>query len=494
MNNERRFKHYVGSLLVSFAFAFLPQLAAAQTLHYLYSAPTASLSASFGAAAITTRPDFAGGYSFIEITAANRATFLRVATPNLIRTYNQMQSGTPLRNRIDQVLQISQGNVDEVFMLVDDRTGIPPAHAGWFAPGDGPGGITIVWPAANVFRLSSGRYLGRIAFGEMASQRIQMRPGGWLAWEGVILHETFHTQFVGSDTGSGGDEKTKWGSISITYGSDEKHFFEELLGEQMLTMEEGWGNFYGNVHNDPAGQRYVIGFFNRSDDRYVLEARSVLAGDPLLFRVATRRADKVGKNKDIDVFRYRWLDVPGYYILFCETTAEAFHTFFYNHVNGNRNQALTMINASARSMWQWRDHMTRYPVNDVTNLSLLMEDFAATPEGAAGKTAGTLTSSMFPFALLDLLTHFGMTTEQYQREFRAGNPRRIPLAFNEYWRRRDALMARVQPFLQPNHPCPADPAKPGVAQPSTCYDIDGAVRSINTFFQGADTILVSPGR
>lgn len=493
MNNERHFKHHLARLLVSFAFTFLPQLAAAQTLHFLYAAPTASLSASFGAAAITTRADFAGGYSFIEITAANRATFLRVAPPNLVRTYNQMQSGTPLRNRIDQVLQISQGNVDEVFMLVDDRTGIPPANSGWFARGSGPGGITIVWPAANVFLVSAGRYRGRIAFGEMAARSIQTWPGGWLAWEGVILHETFHTQFVGSDTGGGGNEKSKWGSINITYGSDNSHFSQELLGEQSLTMEEGWGNFYGGVHNDPAGPRNVLRFFNRSDERYILEARSVLAGDPLLSRVPTRRADRVG-NPAIDIFWYRWLDVPGYHILFCETTTEAFHTLFYNHVNGNRNQALTMINASARSMWQWRDHMTRYPVNDVTNLSLLMEDFAATPEGAAGRTAGTLTSSMFPFALLDLLTHFGMTTEEYQREFRAGNPRRIPQAFTEYWRRRDTLSTQVQPFLQPNHPCPADPAHPGVAQPSTCYDIDGAVRSINAFFQRADTILVSPGR
>jgi hypothetical protein len=490
MNNDRRFNHHLASLLVTFVFALLPQVAAAQpTLHFLYAAPTANLSASFGAAAITTRPDFATGYSFIEITAANRATFLRVATPNLIRTFNQMQSGTPFRNRLDQVLQISQGNVDEVYILVDDRTGISPAHTGWFASGDGPGGLTIVWPAANVFRVSEGKYLGRIALGEMAARSIQTWPGGWLAWEGVILHENFHTQFVGSETGGGGNEKSKWGSINITYGSDNQHFFEELLGEQSLTMEEGWGNFYGSVHNDPAGARNVLKFFNRSDDRYVLEARSVLAGDPALSRVPRRRAETLGDGTNI--FWYRWLDIPGYHILFCETTAEAFHTFFYNHVNANRDQALTMINSSARQMWQWRDHVTRYPVNDVTNLSLLMEDFAATPEGTAAKTAGTLTSSMFPFALLDLLTHFGMTTDEYQREFRAGNPRRIPRAFTEYWNRRDEISTRVQPFLQPNHPCPADPGHPG-AQPSTCYDIDGAVRSINAYFQQADTILISP--
>jgi hypothetical protein len=269
MNNERRFNHHLASLLVTFVFALLPRVAAAQTLHFLYAAPTAGLSASFGAAAITTRPDFATGYSFIEITAANRATFLSVATPNLIRTYNQMQSGTPFRNRLDQVLQISQGNVDEVYILVDDRTGIPPAHPGWFATARGPGGLTIVWPAANVFRVSEGKYRGRIALGEMASRSIQTWPGGWLAWEGVILHENFHTQFVGNETGGGGNEKSKWGSINITYGSDNSHFFEELLGEQSLTMEEGWGNFYGSVHNDPAGARNVLKFFNRLDGPFL---------------------------------------------------------------------------------------------------------------------------------------------------------------------------------------------------------------------------------
>jgi hypothetical protein len=473
--------------ILSFVLLLLPQVTMAQTLRFLYAAPTASLSSNFGAGAITTPASFAGGYSFVEITATNRATFIRVAPPNLVRTYNQMQTGTPLRNRLDQVLQISQGNVDEDYMLVDDRTGISTSSSGWFAL-HRVGTLSGVWPAANVMRMPSGRYRGRIAFGELAAASVQARRG-WLGWEGVLLHETFHTQFVGSDTGSGGNEKSKWGSISITYGADNRHFFEELLGEQSLTMEEGWGNFYANVHNDPAGTRNVVNFYNRSDERYVLEARSVLAGDPALSRVASRRAATLADGTN--VFWYRWLDVPGYHLLFCETTAEAFHTFFYNHVNANRDQALAMINSSARAMWQWRDHMTRYPVNDVTNLSLLMEDFAASPQGAAGRTAGTLTSSMFPFALLDILTHFGMTVDEYQREFRAGNPRRTPRAFAEYWRRRDALMTRLQPFLRPTHPCPTDSS--GGTPSSTCYDIEGAVRSANAFFQQPDTILTAGG-
>lgn len=476
----RRTLFLAAGLLV--ALLLSSRAAQAQTLQFMYVAPTASLNANFPPASVQTFSTLPSGYSYVMITPANLATFRTNAPPNLVRTYDAMQTGTDLRRSINQMLQIAQGNVDEWYFLVDDRTGV--GTGGLFATQPFPTGSgRFVWPAASVFRKTNGRYQGWMGLGETAAVLIQRWPGAWLAWESTILHEHFHTQIVGDDSGGG---KSKWGSISITYGNDGTHYIDELLGEQSIPYEEGWGTFYGNLRNSPHGMNNIIQFFNRSDLRYMVEAQSVLAGDPHLYSITQRQPATLADGTQ--VFKYRWMDVPGFYLLFCESTSTAFHGFFHQYTNGDRNQALAMIDSSARSVWPWANHLKRYPMYIVNRLSLQLESHAATPQGAAARTAGTLTSSMFPFALLDILTHFGMSEQEYRQEYERDYPDRNPRAFTEYWSHRNTVRTRVQPFLTANHPCPADPST-GAAQPATCYDIEGAVREAHNYFRTAATIL-----
>jgi len=145
---------------------------------------------------------------------------------------------------------------------------------------------------------------------------------------------------------------------------------------------------------------------------------------------------------------YEGQDVPGKFVLFSESTATAFHLLFWKYTNGSRDQAFDMIFNVARDVF--KDRLHRFLAYSVVRLALQLEQMAATPEGAAAKTAGTLTSSLYPFALLDLLTHFGMDRATFEREIQAQNPSRLPRAYAEYWNHREAIKALVAGDLAAN--------------------------------------------
>ena len=413
-----------------------PECSWAQTITYVYVAPKAAMT---GLAAPADTGFFDVGYGHVLVTAANEAKFKAAAPANLGRTYDDLKPGTPLRKRLDEILKINGGLTDLTVALVDDRTGITrTSRFATMARGDG---VLYAWPAASVWPAVGGhRYRGFIGLGAVAADSIGLKwPGQWKAWESTMTHECFHTQFV--------NEKTKWGAVNIVYGGDNQHWFSELLGEQELTFEEGFGTFFGLIDNPDWWQKSLLPFFRNADPRYDLESRSVLAGTSEMWNAphteeVSPPPDSVGSYS---VRTYKWKDVPGYYILFNEYTSTAFHYLFYSNANGNRDSSYAMIRRSAGAMSQ--DRRKRYLTYDVNRLALQLEDFAATPNGAASKSAGTLTSSLFPFALLDVLTHFGMSDAEYRRSYDINYPDRNPKAYDLYWARRDGFKTMVQADL-----------------------------------------------
>ena len=456
--------------IVAVLAGLLPGAAAAQSITFFYVAPTATVKAGFGAVAPADTGLFDVGYAHVRITAANEAKFKAAAPANLGKTFDALKAGTRLRNRVNQILRISGGLTDVTVALVDDRTGITAGSR--FADMPRGDGVLYVWPAASVSaRLGNGRYRGFIGLGTTAADSISSKwPGLWLAWEGTIQHEMSHTQFV--------NEKTKWGSVNIVYGGDGNHWISELLGEQELTFEEGLGTFFGLVDNPDWSRRALVPFWQNADGRYDLESWSVLAGTAELWNAPHTEVRQTPPTPpptpggEYAVRTYKWQDVPGFYIQFNENTSTAFHYFFWSFANANKDSAFAMIRRSASAMSQ--DRRKRYLSYAVNRLSLQLEDFAATPAGAAAKSAGTLTSSMFPYALLDVLTHFGMSDADFQRECRADNPDRTPKAFTDYWTRRAAVRALVQPHLT------ADPIR-----------IQDAVQAVHDYFRTPDTILAT---
>lgn len=428
----------LGALLFA-AQALAAAPAGAQALRFVYMAPKASIDAAFPGAGIVDS-EAPSGYSKVEITSERAAAFNANAPGHLTHLYTQLQPGTPLRTRVDQVLRISGpgGKVDVTLYLVDDRNGLPANSAahGDIVAASPDHGTQYVWPAAFTSDPdANGRYQGYVGMGEHWGADIAGGPGGMLAWEATALHELSHTQMVG--------EWSKW-SVSqraITYGADENHYTEELLGDQEAAINEGTGTYFGHVHNQ-AERQATLTWLTDPDFRYFVEGQSVLAGEERLYKVAARREAKMG---DVTVFQYRWQDVPGFFLLFSESTSTAFYTLFWLNANGDPDRAFQMINAAITSMWQSRTN--RFLTYSANRLALQLEAFAATPDGARAKTDGHATSSMFPYALLDLLTHFGMTEQEYKADHDRQHPDKNPRAYTEYWAQREAVRQLLQPFL-----------------------------------------------
>jgi hypothetical protein len=247
-------------------------------------------------------------------------------------------------------------------------------------------------------------------------------------------------------------------------------------------MEEGLGNFYGLLDNPAWAQRQVVEFFRDPSERYWLDSRSLLSGRPEVWdapHVETINNDPkrfpklLEKKTGTYIYRqYKWADVPGFYVLFNETSSTAFHYFFWKHAVGNRDTALAMIRRSEVPMT--RNVRNKFLAFSVNRLALDLEDLASRPDGQALRKDGKLTSSLYPYALLDLITHFGMTEEKYKQELTKVNPDRQPRAFKEYWGRRDAIRQLVTANLSANP-----------------IQIEEAAKAIHDYCRRDDAILAS---
>jgi hypothetical protein len=450
--------------LVALAAAFATAgPAAAQTLTLFYVGPTADMISHFPPA------DLVGvnttGFRGIQIKAGSEATFRTEASADIVTLYDALQPGQTLRTRVDQVMQIADATVDVELYLVDDLGGITASSRFVLVSDNGASPVTQhVWPAAGSSDLGGGSWRGRIGMGQWSIDLLENRPGGWTAVEATVLHEVFHTQSI--ETGPHG--RFAWpvvGGRLISYGANGNHWVEEILGDQALPMEEGLGTFFGHLHN-AADHQPTIDFFRDDGRRYLLEAQSVAAGWEDLYN-APRRRGTVGSDT---VWEYRWRDVPGYYLLFSESTSTAYHFFFWRTAHTDRDKTLEWVLESADAMHEAR--LKRFLTYAANRLALQMEQYAATPEGQAQKTAGTLVSSIFPYALLDVLTHFGMTEDQYKADHDRHDPDSSPLAYTEYWNHRAALEAAARPHLD--------------ASP---IEIEEAIEAVRTYLTDAGRIL-----
>src|SRR5690606_37469304 len=97
----------------------------------------------------------------------------------------------------------------------------------------------------------------------------------------------------------------------------------------------------------------------------------------------------------------------------------------------------------------------------------------------------TLVSSMFAYALYDLLGHFGQTEAELRRAFDINSATYIPYtpkpaAFNRYWAHRDAIRRLACPHLGGDNCNPSGTGN---------IDIHRAVVAVRDFFRDPATIL-----
>jgi hypothetical protein len=433
-----------------------------QNMKVHFVAPAAVINANFPGHTNVIGIALPTGYDIVEVTAANAAAFTNAAPPRLLYVYQQLQAGTPLRQRVNEVQYISRDSVQVNYFLVDDRTGISNTASGNFLAVRIPitltdpatDGLFHVWPTGNGFSVGAA-FQGRVRLGEYQLEHNQFpRTGGLTAIQEVVLHESFHTQLV--------NRWTKWNGY-ITYGADQSHSTREIMGDQEAALNEGAGTFYGFTINNQ-GLTALDNYFTNAGYRYFLEGRSVCAGYPELYNVSARQRREEG---GATLWDYRWSDVPGFFLMFNENNATAFFANYWRNAFDNRDTAMSFLNHTFHAMW--RDTLKRYLTYAINRLALKMESYAATP---AGQADATKTSSMFPFALLDLITHFGMSQTEYQEDYRRNYPDREPRAFTQYWTHRAAVRQLVQADM--------------TASPIRFAE---AVRRIRDYFRAPATIL-----
>jgi hypothetical protein len=429
-----------------------PGSALAQNFIYYFVAPHNVISTNFTGGDSTWCPI---GYSRVQITSANAARFNSVAPEKIRYVYNQMQPGTALRNNLNIVMRNSSGTVNTVqIWLADDRTGFNVTTAnpgGWFMVYPETG-TRYVWPAAGNYMSGSNR-VGIVGFGEnqLATDQSQ-RTGGMRAVDEVVLHETSHTQFISA---------SKWeavGGNAITYGADGMHYFNtaELLGDQEGALNEGLATFYGYIMNDSAWQEQLQ-IMNSTGQRYFVEGRSFLAGQRELYTVPERVRTtlmtwdasgnrvpmRYANGDEITIFTYPWRNVPGFYILFAEATSTVFYSIFRNYTYTNKDTAMAMITTASQAMSPER--RKRFLTFACNRLALRMEAYNAS---ATGRADASRISSLFPFAVLDLITHFGMTDAEYRADYVRNYADQDPRAYAEYFNRRAAIRALVQADIE----------------------------------------------
>lgn len=442
-----RKRYHRSAMLICLTSAFVLtglMKARGQTLFFYFVAPNSVISSNFGG--VLDSQFCPGGYSKVLITASNLAKFNSVAPPNIKYVYTQMQGTTPLRTNVNLVLQNSAGAVTRIFyLLVDDRTALTTNSIYRIYKDNGN---TYVWPGASNGESPAGskKFVGAVMLGEhqLATDQSQ-RAGGMKAVDEVVLHETSHTQWTGNFS--------KWEGASgptITYGADNAHMFSiaEMLGDQEAAMNEGLATFYGFIMNDDGLQK-LMAEYNSDDRRYFVEAESVLAGTSGLSSVKERKStvltDKDGvtklyesTGKPVEIFMYRWWDVPGFYLLFAESTSTAFFSIMRNHSYQNKDVMFDMIRYTAFKMSP--DRKMRFLTYACNRLALRMEQY----NNGSGQADGSKMSALFPFAVLDLITHFGMSDAEYQADYRRNNVDEEPKAYKEYFTRRAAIKTLVQ--------------------------------------------------
>ena len=486
----------------------------AQQIVVYFHAPTATLTANFtGANAAYIQPtncQGGGSYGFSHVVLDNQTApiFRTLMVGTKIRqTYDSLtDANSVMRRRIMQIRGLSNNLVNTIDInLFDDRAGIP--SPGPCRCGDTFGGLRGIWPCASNERDAGGVYTGFAYLGELAANLIinNTHGGGWWEWYETVVHEFSHTQFATEYNATGLPIANKWGynGLAISYGGDSGHWGSELQADQQSALDEGLATFWG-LDRNTVGRANLINWLNDKTPRMYLGSHSFLTGVPLMWdqphtvifngeipanRVVTPTGwnpiklvnPNVQTGARYELRAYRWLDVPGKFVFYNEQMFQAFALSFFENALPTRTQAFNMMLEAAKALTPPNNRL-RYPAHLANGFANGLEAFARTPEGRAAETNHTLVSSMFAYALMDIITHFGMSEAELRREFTINmttyNTTPQPLAFNAYWAHRAAIKALACPNLGG-----ADCAGTGN------IDFMRAVRDVKNYFTDSSRIL-----
>lgn len=488
-----------------------------QTLEFIFSAPTATMNAAFNNSRAFTRNHngtiipVMTGYRYVYVTPTNVAQFRATAPTNIRRTYDSINTASSaLRRKLNKVMMLSGGKVTRItFFLIDDRTGLPGNTDSIFCPSP-RNNMMIAWPCAANWRtnVATGQYRGRVMVGEQAAGIDIAKPGGggFKRWEATLIHEVSHTQMMRDMDGINKWDNRAMGvsGIAISYGGDRGHWFDELQADEQQPMDEGLGYFWALEHN-PTMTTELDRFLNHKGERFTLGSRSFLTGTPRMWDAphtvlcsgipctnAAGDTFNVTLNTNItsptggyELRSYKWLDVPGDFVFYNEQMSEAYFYLYHRYAFANRDTAYNKVFDAVKKLCINVNQRHRYPAHAANMFANSMEAYARSAAGQSEAASNTLVSSMFAYALYDVLTHFGQSENALRRAFDINSATYIPytpkpIAFTQYWAHRNQVRQIACPFLGGNS------CNPGA---TGNIDIHRAVAAVRDYFKDSSRIL-----
>ena len=282
-----------------------------------------------------------------------------------------------------------------------------------------------IWPG---FGNSDGgvdekSYDGWVYIGETkAAEFVKTALSGKEILSQLSINQGIRAQFLGNDTDHWG-YVYRWNHGVLEYNP---LLMEEPLNDMGTAVEEGTGYFFTNLYNERE-RRELLKFLSVDTARYLVGKESPLA----------KSSDWIEKLPKIErsefnesAWKFEWTTLPPDKILYAGSTTAGLYTFFWKY-SKNKSLALELITAASHKMWNDYEHRNLFYA--VTHLAMELERYADTPLGELDMKSGQITSSMVPYALLDLMTRFGLDKNRMDQWIQALPKEQRPLAFDAYW-------------------------------------------------------------
>jgi hypothetical protein len=182
---------------------------------------------------------------------------------------------------------------------------------------------------------------------------------------------------------------------------------------------------------------------------------------------------------------YKWLDVPGDFVFYNELMSEAYFYLYHRYAFASPDTAYSKIHNAVNKLCISMNQRHRYPAHAANMFANSMEAYARSAAGQRDAANNTLVSSMFAYALYDVLTHFGQSEADLRRGFDINSATYIPYtpkpqAFTQYWAHRDQVRRLACPFLGGNS------CNSGA---TGNIDIHRAVSAVRDYFKDPSRIL-----
>ena len=421
----------------------------AQQIKFELAAPKAMVEKSFG-----DRLFYDSYHNGLETVShseieENIAEFRKIAPPLLVMVYDSLQPGTRQFELWKNHLKLIDDNDENeiTILLVDDRNGLSKDDSSYL----------------KVFEYQGKRYAynevdtwydfsmkgGVIIIGHQVCKLLSTysNMAGHAGIEEALM---FMTQFQLADKNFKAPGRGVRRSFLVEDNDDKTYISEELLGPEASVLAVGISNFFAQIlHPSPSSKDEVYEFLKLKDSRYqyrkggnikeINESKQDFR--ELKFTFSNGTTSSI-------LLLSEWMEVPGTAMLYSESVITGLLSLIYDH-SFDKEKALDQISFAITEIWE--NPETRTVLHLINELAEIMEfELAEDLKQADNGLKQVHYSSMFPMAVLDILTHFDLSEEDYNERLKVNKGSGVEKseAVTEYWNFRIKFLKEVSSDLK----------------------------------------------